>query len=358
MPTSSPQSSPRKPAASSGRVVLASQFAVLLIVTVLFTAFDLDRRVAELFYRQQEGWYLGKQPLWVWLHAYGTIPGIVLTLAALGTWLAGFYVRRLFVWRRPCLIVVLTTILAAGLLVNAVLKQYWGRPRPGQTVEFGGKWDYRHIFPPGTPGKGASFPCGHCTMGFVFLSMAGFRRHSKALAYGGVATGVVLGGLLSAGRVVQGAHFVSDTVWSLGIITMVATALALYLPHPRPESESQKAEPLPRRRKIGITFAVLVAVVVISVGFLTRRPITTPWFTPWTSHRPSTPSTSRSTVIRKSSTFAMREVSRRGSKWTPTDLDGWSSTIAWGMAARSKAKPSTSPCTLRPAATLPNSTTP
>ncbi|MGD8836839.1 MAG: phosphatase PAP2 family protein [Desulfobacteraceae bacterium] len=239
---------------------------------MIFTIFDWDRRVAELFYRIGRGWYLDKQALWVWLHAYGTVPGLVLTLAALISWLASFYLRLLEPWRRPCLVVVLTTLLAAGLLVNAVLKQYWGRPRPSQTIEFGGKWEYRPIFPPGTPGKGASFPCGHCTMGFVFLAMASFRRQSKTLAYGGVAIGIVMGGLLSAARVVQGAHFLSDTIWSLGIVGMVATALGIYLPRPDQKIKDRRATFDSPRRRAWVTLVSVVAIMLISIGFMTRRP--------------------------------------------------------------------------------------
>lgn len=264
-----PSHTPGKPA---GWKVLIAQFAALLLVTVVFTTFDWDRKIAALFHREGQGWYLAKQPLWVWLHAYGTIPGIAMTVAALVTWMAGLYAKRLKPWRRPCLVVVLTTILAAGLLVNAVLKQYWGRPRPDQTVEFGGKWEYRPIYPPGTPGKGASFPCGHCTMGFVFLAMAVFRRRSAVLAYGGVAAGIVLGALLSAARVVQGAHFVSDTIWSLGIVGMVATALIYYLPGAAARSRSRPSVPLSPGRKILLTFVALTAIVIVAAGFMTRRP--------------------------------------------------------------------------------------
>jgi membrane-associated PAP2 superfamily phosphatase len=250
----------------------AVHFAALLSITVIFTIFDWDRSVAQRFYQDAQEWYLEHQPLWVWLHDYGTIPGIVLTLAALTTWVAGFYFQSLTPWRKPCLVVVLTTILAAGLLVNVILKQYWGRPRPSQTIEFGGKWEYRPIFPPGTPGKGASFPCGHCTMGFVFLSMVAFRRRSKILAYGGLSAGIILGGLLSAARVVQGAHFLSDTIWSLGIVWMVAAGLEIYLPDTIADVSAERSRPVSHRRRILITLGAIAAVITISSGFMTRRP--------------------------------------------------------------------------------------
>jgi lipid A 4'-phosphatase len=248
------------------------QMAVLLAMTGLLEAFDMDRRVAAHFFHVENGWYLAKAPLWVWLHDFGTIPGLLLTLGALATWLAGFYVPGLRAWRRPCLLVVLTTIVGAGLLVNAVLKQYWGRPRPDQTVEFGGKWEYRPVFSPGTPGKGASFPCGHCTMGFVFLSMIGFRREKKVLAVGAAAAGIVLGVLLSACRIVQGAHFLSDTIWSLGIITMTFTLFEVYLAPVSGEARTTADGRMTRNRRIWITSAVVVGALLMAGGFLTRRP--------------------------------------------------------------------------------------
>lgn len=261
--------------------LLLLQFALLLLITIIFTWLDLDRTISGYFYTPEQGWFLARRPLWDWLYRYGTIPGIVFTLAALLVWLASFITPRLQAWRRPCLVVVLTTVLAAGFLVNSVLKQYWGRPRPSQTVTYGGNWEYRPIFPPGPPGKGASFPCGHCTMGFVFLAAAGFQRRSKLLSIGGVATGLALGTLLSAARVVQGAHFTSDALWALGVVGMTATALILYLP--RPQTTRQRAARPARsaRRKLLLTTAGLLAIALVAGGFLTRRPFYRTYFYPF-----------------------------------------------------------------------------
>jgi lipid A 4'-phosphatase len=248
----------------------ALQMAALVLVTMLLELLDVDRRLSAQFYRAGKGWYMSKAPIWVWLYTYGTIPGLTLTLGALAVYLAGAYAPALKAWRKPCLLVVLTVIIAAGLLVNAVLKQYWGRPRPSQTIELGGKWDYRAIFPPGPPGKGASFPCGHCTMGFVFLAMAGFWRQNKVLAFSGVVTGMALGSLLSAGRMVQGAHFLSDTIWSLGIVVMTATIVHGHLVSGNDQQTA--GSPMPRRRKIWISTAAVIVALIILGGFFTRRP--------------------------------------------------------------------------------------
>jgi membrane-associated PAP2 superfamily phosphatase len=251
---------------------LGLQIALLVALSIVIAVMDLDRTIAGRFYSADKGWFLARRPLWAWLHLYGTIPGLVLTLAALIGWWAGRFVPALASLHRPCMVVALTAIIAGGLLVNAVFKQYWGRPRPDQTIEFGGQWPYSHILPPGTPGKGASFPCGHCTMGFVFLSMAAFHRRNRLLAYGGITVGIVLGTLLSAARVVQGAHFLSDTLWSLGFITMTATALCM-LPlrrRAKPHEAHQRSGSSGRRWWMPLFVAVMLCLA--AAGFLTRRP--------------------------------------------------------------------------------------
>lgn len=252
-------------------MLLGLQIAFLVAVSIGIAVLDLDRTIAGRFYSAQEGWYLAREPLWAWLHQYGTIPGVVLTLAALIGWGASRFVPTLASLRRPCMVVALTSIIAAGLLVNTVFKQYWGRPRPDQTIEFGGQWQYRHILPPGTPGKGASFPCGHCTMGFVFLSMAAFHRRNKLLAYGGIGVGIILGTLLSTARVVQGAHFLSDTLWSLGFITMTLTVLCM-LPFRHRVTTPRVHDRYGLVRRLWISLIVIAILGLAAAGFLTRRP--------------------------------------------------------------------------------------
>ncbi len=258
--------------ARRGWMLLGLQIALLAAVSVVIAVLDLDRTIAGRFYSADKGWFLAREPLWAWLHHYGTIPGLVLTIASLIGWGAGRFVSALAPLRRPCMVVALTSIIAAGLLVNAVFKQYWGRPRPDQTIEFGGQWQYRHVLPPGTPGKGASFPCGHCTMGFVFLSMAVFYRRNKLLACFGIGTGIALGTLLSAARVVQGAHFLSDTVWSLGFITMTATALCMVPSRPGAGHRTAHVRGGLVGRRLWMTLIVVAILGLVATGFLTRRP--------------------------------------------------------------------------------------
>ena len=255
-----------------GWIVLGAMFLVLVAVTAGLTAVGADLRLAGRFYEPTKGWFLGSEQPWQWLYQYGTIPGLVVTLAALVGWFAGKFRRNLAGWRPYCLLVVLTTVIASGILVNAVLKQYWGRPRPDQITAFGGQWNYRDVHRPGIPGQGGSFPSGHCAMGFTLVSLFFVHRRSKLIAYVGGGTGIVLGGALSVTRIVQGAHFLTDTLWSLGINLIVAAAL-YYLVLAIPAGKGRSGETSAKKRPRVPLIAGLVVCLLLAVGaFATRRP--------------------------------------------------------------------------------------
>jgi len=255
-----------------GWTVLAGLALLLVVLTAILVAASADLRVAARFYDGERGWFMGHAQPWLWLYRYGTIPGLVVSLAALVGWFAGKVRRNLAVWRPYCLLVVLTTVICSGILVNAVLKQYWGRPRPDQVTIFGGQWTYRDVHAPGIPGQGGSFPCGHCAMGFTLVSLFGLYRRSRLLAIAGGGSGLVLGSALSATRIVQGAHFLTDTLWSLGLNAMVAAALyylVLKIPAGQVRSAGTAVKP---GRRIGVAVALAVSLVLAVGAFATRRP--------------------------------------------------------------------------------------
>ena len=256
-----------------GWLVLAGLTLGLLALTAVLTALNADLKLAARFYDPgRGGWFLGNAQPWQWLYRYGTIPGLAVSLAALVIWFAGRLSRPLAVWRPYCLLVVLTAVIASGILVNAVLKQYWGRPRPDQITAFGGQWRYRDVHQPGTPGQGGSFPSGHCAMGFSLLSLVCVHRRSKLIAYAGGGAGVLLGGSLGVTRIVQGAHFLTDTLWSLGLNLIVVAAL-YYLVLAIPARQARTADPpVKQGRRFGLIAALVVCLALAVAAFSTRRP--------------------------------------------------------------------------------------
>jgi len=254
-----------------GYIYLSTITMVLLLLTWIIIELDLDRRIAAHFYDASEGWFLADKQPWRWLYQYGTIPGLLLSLTALCGWFWSLASPRIKYLHRYFLIIVLTAILGPGVLVNGILKNYWSRPRPRQVEEFGGQWNYRHPHQPGIPGKGKSFPCGHCTMGFLFCSLLVFRKHKTWIAYSGGTLGVLLGGLLSAARILQGAHFLSDTLWSMGILLMLPIAL-YFMVFKLPLIQEEPARPLSRSKKGFLWLSLIVCLVVMTGSFLLHRP--------------------------------------------------------------------------------------
>ena len=245
-------------------------FVILIIITAVFSFWDLDRKIVGLFYSEQQGWFLKDRPLWRWLYKYGTIPGILLSLGALISWCVCAFDPRRKDWSRYFLVILLTTILGAGLMVNMVLKNYWGRPRPIQVADFGGRWEYHQVFEPGTPGKGKSFTCGHCTMGYLFITLFYLRRKAPKIAITGGLFGLLYGSLVGICRVVQGAHFPSDVIWSLGIIFMVSDICNEWLKRLKNRISFENTSH-PARKKLVHGVVYLTAILII-LGFLTRRP--------------------------------------------------------------------------------------
>jgi membrane-associated PAP2 superfamily phosphatase len=187
----------------------------------------LDRRVASIFYHPDTGWYLKHSQPWEFLYQYGPLPGLVMSVLALvGFGLTARHrLKRLYCFRKQMLVIGLTCLLGAGFIVNGVLKPGWGRPRPRETVGFGGTLEFRHPFQPGIPGQGESFPSGHASMGYLFVSLACLGSRHRGQVFSGIAIGILYGSLIGLGRIVQGGHFLTDILWSFGIVSIVAVAL-------------------------------------------------------------------------------------------------------------------------------------
>ena len=167
----------------------------------------------------ESGWAIGKMSPWKTFYRFGEYPAVIMAIIAFIGYiltLAGQFPRK---YAKPFLVVVLTVILGPGLIVNGILKPFWGRPRPADTVIFGGKEPYRNVFQPAGPGGGKSFVCGHCANAFAIASGVSFFPYCPGLAGLFLGAGLTMGALGSFARIAQGGHYLSDTVWA-GIIVL------------------------------------------------------------------------------------------------------------------------------------------
>lgn len=200
--------------------------AILALGCVLFWSGKLDLAVSGAFHSAEHGWQARDFPLFRLLYDFGVHPALWCAGIALLALFAGLIWKGARRWRKLAAYYVLVVALGPGLLVNAVLKEHWGRPRPRDVTEFGGVEKFEHIleYDPVSPGK--SFPSGHASMGFVLFALFFVGRALRVKGAGWmIVTAMILGGFLGLARVAQGGHFASDVMWSAAICYFVALGL-------------------------------------------------------------------------------------------------------------------------------------
>lgn len=191
---------------------------IALSSTAIFWLTPLDLVISDWFRTPAEGivWPIGQNQPWLFLNRKGdtylTVLLISLPVLALASslFLGGW--KR---WRRHALFVLATVILGPGLLVNVGFKDHLGRPRPTQVENFGGQHLYIPPLHRGSAGNNSSFPSGHAASAFCYFSLwFVWRRRCPRLAVAAFTGTLMLGGVMSFSRVVTGAHFLSDVLWS------------------------------------------------------------------------------------------------------------------------------------------------
>lgn len=199
---------------------------VLAALSVWFHFTRWDGRIEHWFWSPSAGWRIADQPFVQFLYHYGPWPALVAGIAAAIIWSGSMLSGRWQMLRPLSLFMTLVLIAGPGLLVNAVFKEHFGRPRPVQTRAFGGDQPFRALGEPGPKGGGKSFPSGHASTGFYWLALAVYfwdRRRAWAWAFG--ALGLGHGLLMGLARMAQGKHWPSDVLWAAGIVYLTAWLL-------------------------------------------------------------------------------------------------------------------------------------
>lgn len=249
--------------------------AVLLSVWVRWSGFDL---AAQQWIHRIGGpdWGLGEHPFWKWLYWGGTIPAAVVVFGALGLFFWSWREAALRPWRRVMGFLILSGIIGPGVITNAIVKEYWGRPRPRELVEFGGRSEFEPILSYDPASHGLSFPCGHATMGFFFLAFYFLVRGRRPdLAQGILFGSLAIGGLMGIARMTQGAHFFSDVVWAAAVCwyTPLVLAKAFRLERSLVSQGDAGARPMPTALKVAFSVvgAGLFAAVLLATPYQERR---------------------------------------------------------------------------------------
>ena len=150
--------------------------------------------------------------------------------------------RRVLIGRELAYLL-LVLALGPGLIVNGILKEYWGRARPMNCVDFGGTQVFTPAFMPSDQG-GKSFSSGHASgsaywvVVVLVLAWGPWRRYWLGLALG-------YSLLVAWARLAAGGHFLSDILVSWFILALLAWGLYSRF-HPLPPVTLGPGHP-PRR---------------------------------------------------------------------------------------------------------------
>lgn len=197
--------------------------SILLVVTALVRMFDWDRSIAMRAYGGEGHWPLDANWFIQLMYHYGTWPAVIVSSIAGVIWIASAFNQRFEAKRKLVMFVALSMVIGPGLLVNGIFKEYYGRPRPREIVEFNGQREFAAVWEPHIGEGGKSFPSGHASMGFFWLTFVVFYwERNRRLAIAFLVIGLIHGGCMGFGRIVQGAHWFSDVVWAAGMDYLAA----------------------------------------------------------------------------------------------------------------------------------------
>ncbi len=260
-----------------GAAIIIALFLLGAAGTALMAVAGVDMGWLEKLYTPggpAGGWVYGTYFPFGALYDYGEIPGILLVVAAAAVYCASLWGKIPARYKRPCLVIVLTVALGPGLLVNGLLKNYWGRPRPSEVATLGGRWNYQPVWERGIPGRGKSFPCGHCAMAFALCSLVALRHLNPGLAAVGLIGGIGYGFLVGAARMTQGGHFPTDVLWSAVLILALIALLyytVLRVPQHQ-ETEIAGIRPPPERSFPSVALLSFVLIILPTTIMLDRWP--------------------------------------------------------------------------------------
>lgn len=185
---------------------------------------QIDLWFSGLFFDPEQGFFL--KDLWLARLTYAVFRDLPYWLIPLLLWLSvaswhwGGPAERPV--RRSLVFLLLVLLLGPGLLVNEMLKNNSGRARPAQVEQFGGDRQFTPAFVLADQcQRNCAFVSGHSAMGFFFIALAWALRDRRWWLIGGL-----IGTVVGLGRIVQGAHFLSDVLFSLVVVALTALLCA------------------------------------------------------------------------------------------------------------------------------------
>lgn len=230
MAMSAPLSHPVSSGAKSDHLIIA--FLVGTIATsMFFWAFpEIDLVVSRWVFSNRDGFALSKNPILLQLRtsADWAMFGIIIFVLLRILWNA---INGALTWsgmRKPIWLLS-GLIIGPGLIVNGLLKEHWGRPRPREIDIFGGEAVHQTVWVISDWCVGnCSFVSGEASLAAWLVAAALITPKPMRLA--ATATTLIYAGSISLNRIAFGGHFLSDVLLAWLICGLVFAVLYRLLP--------------------------------------------------------------------------------------------------------------------------------
>ena len=212
-------------------VLFTTIFCSLLFITLP----EIDLLFTGLFFEGENNFLLRNSSIHNFMDAWvrPSIKYLVMILAAL-TALSILSNGQYIGWSiRNIVFIVSTFSLGPGLIVNGLLKEFIGRARPKNIVEFGGDKIFSSAyFPSDQCAHNCSFVSGDVAFAFATIAfpllLSGMKKKVSGMKKKvGILISIVFGMSIAFYRLGTGAHFFSDTVLA-GLLSVI-TALFCYI---------------------------------------------------------------------------------------------------------------------------------
>ncbi|MCX2725023.1 phosphatase PAP2 family protein [Roseibium salinum] len=237
------KSAPRKVAVWCIDHPITAVSLYICVVSLFFLAFPrVDFWASGLFHSAASGFAAENVPFLRDVRHLGPFLVRVIAITCLAVLLAKLLVPErgpLMPLRMPVFLLT-TLILGPGILVNSILKDNWGRPRPRSVEEFGGDLPFQPVWKiTDHCDSNCSFVSGEASASMWLVSVAFLVPPTWRKAVLAFVLPLCL--ILSVNRIAFGGHFLSDTLlsWGLTLLLVLVVYRLLYVKDPPLVSDRQ-----------------------------------------------------------------------------------------------------------------------
>jgi len=202
--------------------ILAAFLFVLIVSAVFLVVPQLDIWVSSLFYDAKIGFPASFIPILVALRQLNDIVLVAVIVVLVVSLIAKLVLpdRQSFVAPAASLFLLSSLVLGPGLVVNAILKNFSGRPRPIDVEQFGGNLPFVQVWHfTRECARNCSFVSGEASSAIWVVAVVlvlPLAYRARALRWALVYTVAI-----SVNRIAFGGHFLSDVLLAWGITLLV-----------------------------------------------------------------------------------------------------------------------------------------